>query len=72
MKVCYKGSAADIQIQKMGTEEATNTNDTLGDDNCVQSYEARAGKGYEELQDRFGAEVSSQQTYTVRLGLSFF
>lgn len=68
LKVCYNGSAADIQIQKMGTEEATNTNITLNDDNCVKSYERRAGKGYDELQDRFDAEVSSQQTYNVRFG----
>ncbi|MGH7653689.1 MAG: hypothetical protein ACREN6_03410, partial [Gemmatimonadaceae bacterium] len=68
LKVCFNGSRADIQIQKMGTEEATNTNITLGDDNCVQSYDARAGKGYEELQDRFGTEVSSSNTYNVRFG----
>lgn len=66
MKVCYQGTAKDVQSLKSGTEDATGTRITLDDSNCVESFEATGAEGFEEIQQRFGAQVASRTVFTVQ------
>ena len=68
LKVCYSGLGLDVQTLKQGTEDATNTRIALDKENCVSSFYARQGKGFEEIQSRFGRLVGDDDTYSVRYG----
>lgn len=47
-------------------EQATNTDISVGDDGCVTGFQAREGKGFETLQERFGKLVEDEATFSVQ------
>lgn len=65
LKVCFPGTRQEREDAVRTTEKATNTAITLDSNNCVQSFTARPGKGFEDIQERFRKLVEKDETYDV-------
>jgi RHS repeat-associated protein len=71
LAVCLRGTnnMSRLQVAKLmvAVGEATHS-DIVWQNNCVKSWKARPGKGWEEIQSRFGFMVQSGDTARVEWG----